>query len=146
MYNYLLKLNKEKEELRLAKEEEKAFRNDFWGTAKSVTNGTFGKTNQGPTYGKDTEDKYYKDKYQKPVDITREDLSWFPNVEKPLVPYNLQPYTPRDIKYALYKKFNSSAPGEDGIVYHYLKKTPYIHKQAYCAGCRCRPFPMKLHP
>ena len=46
MFNYLLKLNKEKEELRLAKEEEKAFRNDFWGTAKSVTNGsaTFEKT------------------------------------------------------------------------------------------------------
>ena len=58
MYNYLLKLNKEKAELRLTKEEEKAFRNNFWGTAKSVTNGTFGKTNQGPTYGKDTEDKY----------------------------------------------------------------------------------------
>ena len=49
-------------------------------------------------------------------------------MEKPLVPYNLQPYTPRDIKYALYKKSSNSAPGEDGIVYQYLKKMPYIHK------------------
>ena len=29
LYNYLLKLNKEKEEANLAREEEKAFRNDF---------------------------------------------------------------------------------------------------------------------
>ena len=48
--------------------------------------------------------------------------------KKPSVPYNLQPYTPKDIKYALYKKSSSSAPGKDGIIYHYLKKMPYIHK------------------
>ena len=86
MYNYLLKLNKEKEEARLAEEKEKAFKRDFWGTAKSVTNGTFGKTNQGPTFEKDTADKYYKDKYENAVNITHEDLSWFPNVAKTIGP------------------------------------------------------------
>ena len=122
MYNYLLKLKKEKDEAKLAKEEEKAFRNDFWGTAKSVTNGTFGKENKGPTFNKSTADQYYKDKYTQPVNIPQEDLSWFPTVEKPSVPYNLKPYTPKDIKQALYKKSNTSDPGEDGVVYQYLKK------------------------
>jgi hypothetical protein len=40
----------------------------------------------------------------------------------------MSPYTPRDVKQALYKKSNTSAPGEDGIVYAYLKKMPYLHK------------------
>ena len=128
MYNYLLKLNKEKEEANRAREEEKAFRSDFWGTAKSVTNGTFGQETSGPTFDKSTADKFYKEKYQKVVDIAQEDLAWFPTVEEPSVPYNLSPYTPRDIKHALYKKSNNSAPGEDEIVYQYLKKMPYIHK------------------
>ena len=40
----------------------------------------------------------------------------------------MNPYTPRDVRQALYKKCSSSAPGEDDIVYVYLKKMPYLHK------------------
>ena len=40
----------------------------------------------------------------------------------------MDPYKPKDIKHALYKKCNNSAPGEDDIVYSYLKKMTYLHK------------------
>ena len=82
----------------------------------------------GPTYNKDTANSHYKNKYEKDVPINFEDLSWFPNVEAPTVNYNMNPYTPRDVRQALYKKCNCSAPGEDDIVYAYLKKMPYLHK------------------
>ena len=49
-------------------------------------------------------------------------------LDKPLVSYNLSPYKPKDIRNALHRKCSNTAPGEDNIVYHYLKKMPYLHK------------------
>ena len=82
----------------------------------------------GPTFEKTTADQHYKDKYDKPGNIDVNQLNWFPEVNPPTIKYNLLPYTPKDIKHALYKKCSSSAPGEDWIVYAYLKKMTYIHK------------------
>ena len=128
MFNYMSKLQKEKDLTKLAQDQEKAYRKDFWTTARDVTNGSFGKPRSKPTFDKCTADQHYKDKYEKEVQIDLEGLSWFPKVEAPSAPYNLSAYTPKDIRQALYKKCNNSAPGEDGIVYAYLKKMPYIHK------------------
>ena len=122
------KLQKEKDLTKLAQDQEKAYRKDFWTTARDVTNGSFGKPRSKPTFDKSAADQHYKDKYEKEVPIDLEGLSWFPKVKAPSTPYNLSAYTPRDIRQALYKKCNTSAPGEDGIVYAYLKKMPYIHK------------------
>ena len=127
-YNYMSKLQKENDLTKLAQDQEKAYKKDFWRTAHNVTNGTFGKSTSKPTFDKNTADQDYRNKYEKEVKIKLEDLTWFPKVEPPSCEYNLSPFTPRDIKQALYKKSNSSAPGEDGIVYAYLKKMPYIHK------------------
>ena len=124
----MLKLEKERETAKRTKEEEKSYHKDFWKTAKSVTEGTFGKPNQGPTFEKSTADQFYKNKYEKSTTINPEDLDWFPTVAKPSIPYNLSPYTPKCIRNALYKKCNNSAPGEDDIVYLYLKKMPYLHQ------------------
>ena len=119
-YNYLLKLKEEKDRTRLAIEQEKAYKKDFWNTARNVKNGSFGKETSVPTFEKSMADQYYKNKYEHAVPINTEELSWFPKVEAPEVQYNLNPYKPKDIKQALYKKCSTSAPGEDGIVYGYL--------------------------
>ena len=127
-YNYLLKLKKEKDRTRLAIEQEKSYKKDFWKTARNVTNGTFGDATSAPTFDKPMADQYYKNKYERTVPINTDDLNWFPKVEAPSVQYNLDPYKPKYIKQALFKKCNSSAPGEDGIVYGYLKRMPFLHK------------------
>ena len=128
LYNHMLKLDKERDLAKKIKDEEKSYHKDFWKTAKCVTEGTFGKPTPGPTFEKSTADKYYKDKYEQSVTINPEDLDWFPNVEKPSTPYDLSAYTPKCIRNALYKKCNNSTPGDDNIVYLYLKKMPYLHK------------------
>ena len=122
------KLKKQKESVTQAKEEENEYKKRFWKTAKIFTNGTFGKEEKAPTFSKTTGDTYYKNKYEKEVVIDPNDLKWFPKVEKPEVPYNLAPYKPKDIMKTLSKKDKNSSPGEDGIVYEYLLKLPYLHK------------------
>ena len=49
-------------------------------------------------------------------------------MSKTTVQYNICPYTPKDIKHALYRKCSNSALRDDGIVYAYLKKMTYLHK------------------
>ena len=127
-YNHMQKISKEKEHVKLAKKEEKEYRNNFWKTAKDVTNGSFGREESTPTFDKATADKFYKERYEKSVEIDPEELKWFPKVKEPTVPYNLSPYKPKDVKKALSKKNKNSAPGEDGIVYEYLLKMPTLHK------------------
>ena len=91
MHSYLKKRQAEKEELKLTKEQEKAFRNNFWKTAKDVTNGNFGNPPSEPTFSKITADTFYKERYETPTQIDLEKLEWFPKVEKPTIPYNLKP-------------------------------------------------------
>ena len=43
MYNYFMKLEREKKSVNKAKKEENEYKTNLWKTAKSVTNGTFGK-------------------------------------------------------------------------------------------------------
>ena len=59
MYNYLQKLQKGKDSVKLTKKEEKEYKNNFWKTAKSVTSGTFGKTPPAPTFNKTTADQFF---------------------------------------------------------------------------------------
>ena len=137
-YNYLQKIAKEKESVKIAKKEEKEYRNNFWKTAKDVTNGSFGKEEPTPTFDKTTGDKFYKERYEKPVEIDPEELKWFPKIKEPTVPYNLSPYKPKDIMKALSKKDKNSAPGEDGIIHEYLQKMPTLHKLLATAFTKIR--------
>ena len=121
LYNHMKKLQTEKDTEKQMREEEKLYRKDFRSSARNVTNGTFGTQSSQPTFEKSTADEYYKNKYENATIIDYDELKWFPKVDKPSVSYNLSPYRPKDIKHALYKKSNNSAPGEDDIVYHYLK-------------------------
>ena len=127
-HSYLSKLNKAKAELSKAKEEDKAYKKNFWTTAKDVSNGTFGKPRSAPTFSETTANTFYKNQYEKPIDIDLERLSWFPNVNPPSTPYNLSAYTPKDIRGALLRKDKDSAPGYDDVVYVYLLKIPYLHQ------------------
>ena len=43
LYNYLKKLQTEKDAEKQMRAEEKSYQKDFWSTARNVTNGTFGK-------------------------------------------------------------------------------------------------------
>ena len=94
----MMKVNKENLEVTKAKEEDKAFRKDFWKTAKQVTNFTFGEPPSKPTFTKSTASQFYKEKYEKHTVINIEELDWFPKVEPLTKEYNLSPYTPKDIK------------------------------------------------
>ena len=116
------KLQTEKNVAKMTQEEEKAYTKYFWSTAKLVTNGTFGKPTLESAFDKSTADQYYKNKYEKKVTINPEDINWFLSVDKPLVPYTLYPYKPKYFQSTLYKKCRNNAPGEDNIVYQYLKK------------------------
>ena len=134
----MLKLHKEKIMSALAREEDKSYRKNFWKTAKDVTNGTFGDPESTPTFDKAMADQFYKEQYEKPVTIDFDKLKWFPSVEAPSIPYDLSPYTPKDIRSALSKKNSNSAPGYDEIVYEYLQKLPYLHKALATSFTRIR--------
>ena len=41
-----------------------------------------------------------------------------------MTPFNLSPIEPGSIKKVLAKRSSNSSPGEDGVTYHHLKKTP----------------------
>jgi hypothetical protein len=116
-YDYLLKIKLETDKENKKKEEEKAYSRNFWKTAKDVTNGTFGKAEITPTFDKSTADKHYKGTYEKHVDVDKDNLKWFPDIEPPTVPYNMNAFRPSDIRKALGKKDKTSAPGYDDILY-----------------------------
>ena len=137
-YSHILRINREKEKLNLAIKEEKMYQSNFWKTAKYVTQGTFGEQNSAPTFSKVTAQEYYKEKYEKHVEVNTEDLTWFPQVEKPTKEYNLDPYTPTDIKHALGRKDKTSAPGFNDIVYEFLLKLPSLHKPLATAFTQIR--------
>ena len=138
MHNYVMKVHKEKNKTNTTKKEMKAFKDDFWTTARNVTNGTFGDPESKPTFSKDTANKYYKERYESVVDIDMQDLSWFPTVETPAIAYNLKPYTPKDVRNVLSKKDPNSAPGLDEIVYEYLLKMPFLHQALATAFTKIR--------
>ena len=127
-HNELLKLKIQKDKEQTAMEENKAYVRNFWKTAKDITNGTFGQPTKTPTFDKSTADKHYSETYEKETEIDFEKLGWFPELEPPKVEYNMNPFTPADIKKALGKKNKTSAPGYDDIIYEYLMNMPYIHK------------------
>jgi hypothetical protein len=127
-HNNLLKLKTEMDKERTAREVNKAYVRNFWKTAKDVTNGTFGKPTETPTFDKNTADTHYKETYEKQTKIDFDKLEWFPQLEPPKVPYNMKAFTPADIRKALGKKDKSSAPGYDDIIYEYLMNMPYVHK------------------
>ena len=127
-YSFLIKEKKEINESTEIKEQERQYKRNFFKFAKTVTKGEYGKEQIEPTFTKDTADEFYKDKYSKEIPIDLDKLDWFPPVNPPKEPYNLDPYTPEDIKDALKQKTQTSAPGDDKILYAYLSKLPSIHK------------------
>ena len=126
-YDYQLKLEGLRQKERRTREQTKAYNKNFFKTAKDVTNGTFGQEEIRPTFDKSIADTYFKEKYAHNVEIDTDKLHWFPKIEAPTIPYNLNAYKPSDIRKALGKKDKSSAPGYDDIVYECLMKMPYVH-------------------
>ena len=126
-YNYLLKQNREKEDFQEVKEQERQYKRNFYKFAKDVTKGVYGKETLSPTFTKSIADQTYTEKYSKALHIDIDKLDWFPKVEKPEVAYDLSPYTSEDISNALKMKNQTSAPGDDQILYAYLTNLPSIH-------------------
>ena len=92
-----------------------------------MTKGVYGKPTIAPTFTKSTADQTYTNKYSKELSVDLSKLDWFPAVQEPEVPYDLSPYTPEDISKALKMKNQTSAPGDDQILYAYLTNLPSIH-------------------
>ena len=72
---------KKKEAFKKIKDEDKMYHKDFWKTAKSVTEGTFGKPVQWATFEKSTADAFYKNRYEQAVTINPDNLIWFQKVK-----------------------------------------------------------------
>ena len=100
-YNYLLNLERTKDAAKKAKNEEKAFKKNFYKTAKEITNGTFGEDKVIPTFNAEKANDFYKNRYSEPVIIDPARLVWFPKVDLPETPYCMSAYRPKDIKEAL---------------------------------------------
>ena len=98
MHSHILKVNKEKEKATRSNAELKSYKNKFWRTAKAVTNGTFGENCSAPTFKKSTANQWYKERYENASEINLDELSWFPDIKNPSFQYNMNPYTPKDIK------------------------------------------------
>ena len=126
-YNYLLKIQKQKDDLTIERKQEKAYKKNFFKTAKDISNGTFGQPSVSPAFDVHTANNFYSKKYSEPVVIDPSKLNWFPDILPPVYEYNQTPYRPRDIKEVLAKKCCSSAPGHDDIVYGFLVHMPYTH-------------------
>ena len=126
-YNFLLKKKKESEAESEVRKHEKAFKKNFNKYAKEITNNTFGQPTISPSYSKEEANLFYRERYSTPKEINLTNLSWFPEVPLPNVPYNLDPYRPRDIKEALFKKSPSSSPGDDQILYGFSARMPCTH-------------------
>ena len=110
------------------REQERQYKRNFHKFAKDVVNGSYGKESLEPTYSESTAFNYYKDKYSKEVQIDLNKLDWFPKVQPPSIPYNLEPYTAEDVREALKSKNQKSSPGDDQILYAYLTKLPKTHE------------------
>jgi len=116
-YEYLLEEKETKEEANELKRQEKDYKKNFFKFAKEVTQGTYGKPSNSPTYSKEKADKYYTDKYSKAEEVDLDKLDWFPEAQAPQIPYDLSPYSAEDIQTTLKNKKQDSAPGDDEIVY-----------------------------
>ena len=127
-YNYLLNLERTKDAAKKAKNEKKAFKKNFYKTAKEITNGTFGEDKVIPTFNAEKANDFYKNRYSEPVIIDPARLVWFPKVDLPETPYCMSAYRPKDIKEALFKKNKLSAPGNDEILYGFLFHMDSTHR------------------
>ena len=127
-YDYLLKEQKTTDEAKEKIKQEKDFRTNFYKFAKDVTNGTYGQPPVEPTFSCEEANNFYKNRYSTEVTIKYNELNWFPEVPTPHTPYDLSPYSSKDVKEALRKKNPDSAPGDDQILYGYLEKLPQTHE------------------
>jgi len=103
-YEYLLEEKETKEEANELKRQEKDYKKNFFKFAKEVTQGTYGKPSNSPTYSKEEADKYYTDKYSKAEEVDLDKLDWFPVAQAPQIPYDLSPYSAEDIQTTLKTK------------------------------------------
>ena len=126
-YNFLLKQNKDKEDSDEVREQERQYKRNFHKYAKNVTKGVYGKDPLRPTFTKSTADHIYTEKYSKELLVDINKLDWFTKVQEPQVPYDMSPYTTEDVTKTLKLKNQTSAPGDDQILYAYLTKLPSIH-------------------
>ena len=126
-YNFLLKQNKDKEDSDEVREQERQYKRNFHKYAKNVTKGVYGKDPLRPTFTKSTADHIYTEKYSKELLVDINKLDWFTKVQEPQVPYDMSPYTTEDVTKTLKMKNQTSAPGDDQILYAYLTKLSSIH-------------------
>ena len=126
-YNIMLKKHNEKQETKQIEGQEKAYKRNFYKFAKEITNGTYDKPPVVPTFSKEEANEHYTTKYSKESYIDLTQLSWFPKVAAPVKSYDLTPYTSENIREALTKKTQDSAPGDDEILYDFLSKMPTTH-------------------
>ena len=103
------------------------YRKDFFKFAKKACNGTLDSMDVAPTFTKQQADDFYSSRYSTSIEIDQANLSWFPSVEEPQVPYDTSSVSPGMLKTIFKSKSATSAPGEDGVMYGVLAKMPSTH-------------------
>ena len=128
-HSYLNKQTKKRNKQKTSSWQETLFHKNFHEFSKSVCNGSFGEESPSPTFDKQKADTFYQNRYAKSTPVNIEELHWFPDVNRPekFQPFNLKPFTPKDIKNIIRSKSSNSSPGPDGITYGILKKLPCTH-------------------
>ena len=130
VFSRALKAKRNLEAGRSTRSQERSFRSNPWHFAKKCCNGR--RTLEEPDFTAETAFNHFKDatsgnhlSYSSLPDWVSEVMP-APSSED-LVDFDLSPITPGIVKSTLKKRPSGSAPGDDGISYHHLKKLPSTH-------------------
>ncbi len=113
---------------KITRSQERDFKNNPWHFAKKICMGS--KKGESPSFDANVALNYFqgnslaRNQYQG-LPPWVEDI--MPKSEDIMCPFDLSPFTPREVKCTLKKRPSNSTPGEDGITYHFLKKLPSTH-------------------
>lgn len=116
---------------RNTRHQEREFRSNPWSFSKSVCCPNDNRT--APTFSQTDCEAYFNQVFSGSSCSYTSLPSWVEEVCPPptpndsLVEFDLSPITPGYIKGMLKKCSSKSAPGDDGITYHHLKKLPSAH-------------------
>ena len=127
LYAYLLRKEKRREEGSRIREQEKAYRKDFFSFAKDACNGTLGEERVQPQFSVEEANIFFPGRYSTPTVLDINKLDWMVSPPPPAIPYNQSAIRPSQVKNILKSKAPNKSPGEDGLLYGVLLRLPSIH-------------------
>ena len=123
----LRKLEKKKDQIKTAKNQEELYFKNKWDFAKKACKGSLEAVPELPGFSKTLADEYYPSTYSIPKIIDLSSLNQFPILtvnqeDENFKPFSMEIIKPKDIKKVLLNCNKKSSPGPDGIPYSILLK------------------------